>query len=566
MTDIAELTIRIKADTAQLKSEMAKAQGVVQQSSGGMMKSLSGVRAAAGLLGVSLSVGAFVAFGKSAFQAADRLNDLAQRTGVAASTLSALNVPLQQGGASVEEFAASVTRMNNMIGEAAKGINQEAVKAFDDLGLSIRALQQLSPEEQFFAVAKALSQMESQSQMTNAGMAIFGRSFSTLIPLIKDTNGNLAEFVKNQKETGNALTEEELKLIDEWGDRWTAAIERAKLSMIQFVDGLANYRTRLGDELLAIQNSVNVMTPSGVKMVDKDVLASANSRTSTTRPDVQSDASVRAAFDKAAGINQSGAKGSNAGLLKPSSEAKAAADAIKAAKKSLADYNTELSRQSEYAKMAPSEAKARKAYYDTLDLAQKAGIKNAEGLATANESVARSNERMNEKMQESARFAAELKDQFAQTAADIIFDSKSAGDALKGLSQALAKMILQRGVLAPLSDGLFGAPNSGGGGIFGSIFSNFSLPSFDVGTDFVPRDMIAQIHKGERVVPANQNNAAGMGGSVMVKQYFTINAGVAAEVRNQVAAAAPVIANAARNAVFSDIQKGGSASKIVGVR
>ena len=32
------------------------------------------------------------------------------------------------------------------------------------------------------------------------------------------------------------------------------------------------------------------------------------------------------------------------------------------------------------------------------------------------------------------------------------------------------------------------------------------LPSFDVGTNFVPNDMIAQIHKGERIIPASQNN------------------------------------------------------------
>ena len=32
------------------------------------------------------------------------------------------------------------------------------------------------------------------------------------------------------------------------------------------------------------------------------------------------------------------------------------------------------------------------------------------------------------------------------------------------------------------------------------------VPSFDVGTNYVPQDMIAQIHKGERIVPAKYNN------------------------------------------------------------
>ncbi len=43
------------------------------------------------------------------------------------------------------------------------------------------------------------------------------------------------------------------------------------------------------------------------------------------------------------------------------------------------------------------------------------------------------------------------------------------------------------------------------------------LPSFDVGTNYVPNDMLAQIHKGERIIPAADNaklmeNAAGGGG------------------------------------------------------
>lgn len=38
----------------------------------------------------------------------------------------------------------------------------------------------------------------------------------------------------------------------------------------------------------------------------------------------------------------------------------------------------------------------------------------------------------------------------------------------------------------------------------------FSMPSFDVGTNYVPKDMIAQIHKGEKIVPAAYNRADDM--------------------------------------------------------
>jgi TP901 family phage tail tape measure protein len=46
------------------------------------------------------------------------------------------------------------------------------------------------------------------------------------------------------------------------------------------------------------------------------------------------------------------------------------------------------------------------------------------------------------------------------------------------------------------------------------------LPSFDIGTNFVPQDMIAQIHKGEAIIPAAQNN-----GTMGSTYNITVNAG-----------------------------------------
>lgn len=63
----------------------------------------------------------------------------------------------------------------------------------------------------------------------------------------------------------------------------------------------------------------------------------------------------------------------------------------------------------------------------------------------------------------------------------------------------------------------YGLPDTGfGAPVYGGDIGA-DLPSFAVGTDFVPRDMIAQIHHGERIVPAAQNN----GGSQPI--HITVN-------------------------------------------
>jgi tape measure domain-containing protein len=73
---------------------------------------------------------------------------------------------------------------------------------------------------------------------------------------------------------------------------------------------------------------------------------------------------------------------------------------------------------------------------------------------------------------------------------------------------------------AQFSKYLFGEDFGKGGdigGVFGNIFGGFGdffgglLPSFDVGTPYVQRDMVAKIHKGERILTAQENRAFSAG-------------------------------------------------------
>jgi hypothetical protein len=118
-------------------------------------------------------------------------------------------------------------------------------------------------------------------------------------------------------------------------------------------------------------------------------------------------------------------------------------------------------------------------------------------------------EEQQRRVAEAGRF---MGDAIADAFSDAIFNGTKLNQVAQNLLKSLGSTAL-KGLLT--GGGPFGiAPGKDGalGGLLGGIFS--LLPKFDVGTDNVPRDMVAMVHKGEMIIPAAEASAirSGRGG------------------------------------------------------
>lgn len=126
------------------------------------------------------------------------------------------------------------------------------------------------------------------------------------------------------------------------------------------------------------------------------------------------------------------------------------------------------------------------------------------------------------------RAAESMQDALGDTFADLLEGKfENIGDAFTNLlNRMVAEAAAAQVARYLFGDLLTGGKGTGGGnGAVGDIFSQVigglfgGVPSFDVGTDYVPKDMLALIHKGEKIVPAAQNQPGAGGG---VNNYITV--------------------------------------------
>lgn len=234
-TAIGGIKVKIGADTSDFESGLKKTRDGLNK-----VGKYAAVASAAAVVGVAAIVNA-------QRKALDSLAKTSDALGIQQEKLQALQHIGELTGTSNEMVNKSLERMQKNLGNAARNGGASA-DALADLGVNVKEIVSLAPDQQMEAMARALSNVDNQSLKASISNDIFGRSGVRMLKMMEQLKSEgLDPTVNSLDKMGVSLSRIETSKVENAND----AIFKAE----QVVTGLANKLTvKLSPLLEAMAN------------------------------------------------------------------------------------------------------------------------------------------------------------------------------------------------------------------------------------------------------------------------------------------------------------------------
>lgn len=173
----AKLTIRAEDNTKRAFDKINKSS-----------KNMSANFKKAGLAMAAVGAAMVLALGKmvtSYAKAGDEIAKMRKRTGIATETLSKWRYMAELSGTSITSMEKGYKKLAMSISDARDGL-MTYTREFEKIGVDVRELEGLSPEDQFMRIAFAVAEIKDPMQRAASAQKLFGRAGMELLPMLSD--------------------------------------------------------------------------------------------------------------------------------------------------------------------------------------------------------------------------------------------------------------------------------------------------------------------------------------------------------------------------------------------
>ncbi len=181
------IDVDFNANLARFSSQIDKGVAELNRFQSNADRMAKGVSTAFTTLGAGVVGGAIVAFGKNVLDAADRLQDLSDRTDVAVRDLAGLVQPATLADTSLEAVAKTIGKLNLSFSQARNGSDEQAA-ALSRLGIT-----STDATERFYQLADAYANASDKNAVLADIQKVAGKQYEEVLPLIKQGGEALRE-------------------------------------------------------------------------------------------------------------------------------------------------------------------------------------------------------------------------------------------------------------------------------------------------------------------------------------------------------------------------------------
>jgi len=234
-TQVGNVVFQISADLKNIQGQLRTMENSFQSSFSkiqNIAKTAGGQLASA--LGIGLSIGGVVGFGKEVLGLADNLQNLSDQTGLSVQLLSGFKSPLEEAGTSMDAFAKGVFNLQKNLGNV-DADSDKVAQSIKRLGLNLNDLRSSSPDDFIKKVTDALGQIENPVERNTILFNLLGKSAKELGPALGQLAGRFDEL------RAKGLTAEDVRTLDDVGDALTRLKNQALILGAEGVAGILRF-------------------------------------------------------------------------------------------------------------------------------------------------------------------------------------------------------------------------------------------------------------------------------------------------------------------------------------